>query len=92
MEYLSTILTPVLTALIVWLIERDRIKKDDLRDEAEAVNRDVNSATMELAYATAMAVKRGQPNGEVEKAVEAYKAAKKKQEAFNLKLQDKMIK
>lgn len=88
MEYLPTILTPIITSLVVWLIERSRIKKDDLRDEAGAVDREINSATMELAYATAMAVKRGKPNGEVEKAIDAYNTAKRKQEAFNQKLHD----
>lgn len=89
---ISSILTPIFTALVVWLIERDRIKKDDLRDEAEEVNREINNATMELAYATAMAVKRGKPNGEVEGAIKAYNEAKEKRDAFNQKLQNKIIK
>lgn len=89
---ISSILTPIFTALVVWLIERDRSKKDDLRDEAEEVNREINNATMELAYATAMAVKRGKPNGEVEEAIKAYNEAKEKRDEFNQKLQNKIIK
>ena len=45
------VLTPILTGLIVWLIERDRTKKDELKKEAEEINAEVNVATMELAYA-----------------------------------------
>ena len=85
------VLTPILTGLIVWLIERDRTKKDELKKEAEEINAEVNVATMELAYATAMAVKRGQPNGEVETAVAAYNAAKKRMDQFNEKMKNKMI-
>lgn len=93
MEYLVTaIVTPALTALLVWLIERSKQAKDDLREEAEDINIEVNSATMELAYATAVALKRGKPNGEVESAITAYNNAKKKQDAFNEKVKAKVIK
>ena len=91
-DYIAPILTPILTALVVWFIERHRDKKDSLKEEAENINYDVNNATMELAYATAIAVKRGKANGEVEEAVAAYNKAKKRQEAFNQKLQNAMIK
>lgn len=92
MEYLQTILTPILTGLIVWVVTHHRAKEDELKDEAEEVNADVNYATMELAYATAMAVKRGKANGEVENAVKAYEDAKEKRDKFNEKLQNKVIK
>lgn len=39
-------------------------------------------ATAKLAYATAMAIKRGKPNGEIEEGIEAYCLAKKKYTDF----------
>lgn len=87
----AVFLTPIITGLIVWFIERSRAKKDAIKEEAEEINAEVNVATMELAYATAMAVKRGQPNGEVEDAVKAYNAAKKRMDQFNEKMKNKMI-
>lgn len=87
----AVFLTPIITGLIVWFIERSRAKKDEIKEEAEEINAEVNVATMELAYATAMAVKRGQPNGEVEDAVKAYNAAKKRMDQFNEKMKNKII-
>ena len=87
----AVFLTPIITGLIVWFIERSRAKKDEIKEEAEEINAEVNVATMELDYATAMAVKRGQPNGEVEDAVKAYNAAKKRMDQFNEKMKNKMI-
>lgn len=80
------IATPILTALIVWLIERARDKHDELKDEIEQVDREVNSATMELAYATAVAVERGKTNGELKKAKDAYNNAVKHQKELGQKL------
>lgn len=91
MEILTAIITPILTGLIVWAIERRKTQKDELREEAEQVDSDVNYATMQLAYATAMAVKRGQANGEVEEAVQAYEAAKDKRDKFNEKIKNKAL-
>lgn len=87
---ITAILTPIITGLVVWAIERHKVKKDELREEAEAINAEVNFATMQLAYATAMAVKRGKPNGEVEEAIEAYEQARKHREQFAVKLQKKL--
>lgn len=92
MEYFQALITPILTGLIVWLIERHKAKKDELKEEAEEVNRAVNYATMQLAYATAMAVKRGKANGEVEDALKAYNEAKQSRDKFNEKLQSQVIK
>lgn len=72
---LQAIVTPILTALAVWLIERHRIKKEDEREEIEQVNREVNNATMELTYATSLAVSEHKCNGELHRAQEAYNAA-----------------
>lgn len=43
---------------------------------------ELQMATAKLAYATAMALKRGRPNGEVEDGVAAYEVAKKKYTDF----------
>lgn len=80
------IATPILTALVVWFIERARDKHDALKDEIEQVGREVNSATMELAYATAVAVERGKTNGELKKAKDAYNNAVKHQKELGQKL------
>ena len=72
---LQAIVTPILTALAVWLIERHRVKKEDEREEIEQVNREVNNATMELTYATSLAVSEHKCNGELHRAQEAYNTA-----------------
>lgn len=91
MEILTAIITPIITGLVVWFIERSKAEKDELREEAEAVDSEVNFATMQLAYATAMAVKRNKANGEVEEAIQAYEAAKAKRDKFNEKIKNKAL-
>lgn len=91
-SYIAAFITPILTALIVWAIERDRDKKNEQKEEAERINREVNLATMELAYATAVAVEKGRTNGELKKAKEAYKKATDAQNEFNRKLQEQLMK
>ena len=97
-DYLIKLLPSIITGLFLFYWQRAQAQRDSeneeketLRDEAEDIDREINSATMELAYATACALKRGKANGEVEKAIDAYNEAKRKQEAFNLKLQQKVI-
>ena len=87
---ITAFVTPIITALVVWFIERSRDEKDSLKEEAEQVNYEINAATMELAYATAMAVKRGKANGEVENAIKAYDIAKKHCDEFNAKAAKKV--
>lgn len=91
MEIITALITPILTGLIVWGIEHHKTEKDALKEEADQVDADINYATMQLAYATAMAVKRGKANGEVEDAVKAYDAAKEKRDKFNEKLKNKVV-
>lgn len=91
-SYIAAFLTPILTALIVWAIERDRDKRNEQKEEAEKINRRVNLATMELAYATAIAVEKHKTNGELKKAKEAYKEATDAQNEFNRKLQEQLMK
>lgn len=90
MEYLvEKLFTPVFTALLVWFIEWRRAKKEETRDEVEEVNREINMATMELAYATSVAVEKGSTNGEMKKARKAYDKAVEHQRKLGLKLIDK---
>ena len=91
MEIITAIITPIITGLVVWLVERKKTEKDELREEAEEVDSEVNYATMQLAYATAMAVKRRQANGEVEEAIKAYNEAKEKRDKFHEKLKNKVV-
>lgn len=87
----AVFLTPILTGLIVWFIERYRTKKEELKEQAEEINAEVNVATMELAYATSIAVENGRTNGELKAARASYAAAKQKLDAFNQKLNGKII-
>ena len=91
-SYIAAFITPILTALAVWFIERERDKRDAQKEEAEKINREVNFATMELAYATAVAVEKGKTNGELKRAKEAYKKATDAQNEFNRKLQEQLMK
>lgn len=69
--------------------DKEAAERDELRDEIEAVNREVNNATMELSYATAVAVERGKTNGELKKAKRAYDEAVKHQDELGKKLIEK---
>lgn len=88
-SYITAFITPVLTALVVWFIERARMKKEDEREEIEMVNREVNNATMELAYATSVAVEKGKTNGELRLARKAYSDAVKHRDELGQKLMSK---
>lgn len=52
-------------------------KQQEDRVKAEKLSMEMQLATADLAYATAMAIKRGKANGEVEKGVKSYEKAKK---------------
>lgn len=84
----TPIITGVTTGLVVWAIERRREKHDALKEEAEEVDRKVNNATMQLAYATAIAVEQHKTNGELKRAKQAYNEAVADQRALGQKLID----
>ena len=99
LDYIIKLLPAIITGLFLYYWQRAQKQRDDqkdekeeLRDEAEDINREINRATMELSYASAVALERGKTNGEVKKAIKAYEEAKKRQEAFSLKVQQKVIK
>lgn len=53
----------------------DQKKREDLRYKSEILRIDLLVATAQLSYATAVALKRGYANGEVEEGVKAYNSA-----------------
>lgn len=67
------------------LREEREAKDQEVRAEqiqAELVSMEMQAATASLSYACAMALKRGQANGEVEIAVSDYKKAKSRYTTF----------
>lgn len=52
-------------------------KRHDERVEAEKLQMEVQLATADLSYASAMALKRGKANGEVEAGIASYEKAKR---------------
>ena len=82
--YIAGLLPAIISAVVAFYVQRRQKKRDkDMERHAEARKREAHlslemqMATAKLAYAVAMAVKRGTPNGEVEEGIEAYNAAKK---------------
>lgn len=76
---------PSLIVGVVLAIFNSRQKKRETEQDARAEARkresmlhlNLQMATAKLSYATAMALKRGKANGEVEEGVEAYENAKR---------------
>lgn len=89
MEWGIEILQAVLIGALGFFLQR-RIKgKDDqaaaheaARTKRDLLSMELSMATADLAYANAMAIKRGSPNGEIEAGVAAYEKAQKKYLAF----------
>ena len=80
---------PSLVVSILMLIINSRQKRrEQARDERQQklvnarnqesiLHLNLQMATAKLAYANAMAIKRGQPNGEIEEGVKAYEVARR---------------
>lgn len=88
-ELIQELITPIIVGVLLALFQHENKKRYDAQDrraelhKKEAlVNGEMIEATMELAYASAMALKRGKTNGEVEKGIKAYKKARKAREKF----------
>lgn len=58
--------------------EREADKRAEARKEESLLALDMQMANAKLAYATAMALKRGHANGEVEEGIKAYNDARHK--------------
>jgi hypothetical protein len=66
--------------------EREQKQRDELKEEVDEVNRDIGNATMELAYATSIAVESKKTNGEMKAARAAYKEAVQRRDELSFKL------
>ena len=81
--FILGLLPSVITGIIGLYIQRRQKKRDkavekqeEARERESLLNLDLTMAGAKLSYACAMAMKRGEPNGEVEEGVEAYETAK----------------
>lgn len=89
LDLIRLLLPSLVVGIIMALYNRKQSKRDKERDKIEDARRDesllaleLQMATAKLSYATAMALKRGQANGEVEEGIAAYEEAKTKYYAF----------
>ena len=57
-------------------------KRATYRRESDKINGDMSEASMELAYATSIAVEKGKTNGEMKKARKMYEDAKSERDEF----------
>lgn len=80
--YIIGLLPSLITGCILFYVQRSQKKRDEKEDGRARARRtetklllDLQMATAKLAYAVAMALKRGTPNGEVEEGVKAYEEA-----------------
>lgn len=89
---LTTILgiaSPILVGIFLYYFQRKQDRRD--KDNAECVEArrkesllslDMTMAAADLSYATAIALKRGHANGEVEDGVKTYEKAKESYRKF----------
>ena len=61
------------------------VSREQAREESHMFQLDLSVAAAQLAYAIAMAYKRGTPNGEMEEAIEQYERAMEKFRKFERK-------
>lgn len=81
-NFIEAILPSLIVALVMAYWNRSQKKRDDQAKikekeqlENELMRIDLELASAQLAYAVAMAYKRGYPNGEMEVAIEQYEKA-----------------
>ena len=80
--YLLGLLPTILSGAALYYIQRRQKKRDETESERAEARKtenkiiiDLQMATAKLSYATAIALKRGRANGEVEDGVEEYEKA-----------------
>lgn len=85
LKIIEVTLPSILVGIVMGFYNRKQSIKHRQIDERDKNNRRKDKleiallvATAELSYAISMAIKRGHPNGEIEKAVEKYDDAMKK--------------
>lgn len=81
-EFISAVLPSLFVGVVMYFwerrqrrFEREMAEKEENRARGELVKLDLTCATAALTYATAMAVKRGSANGELETAIANYETA-----------------
>lgn len=84
MDYIIPIAQTVFVSMLVFYFERkQKISDEKAEERAKAIKEEtilqleMSMANNKLSYATAMAIKRGKANGEVEEAIEAFEQAKR---------------
>lgn len=83
------VLQIVVTSVITYNVNKKLAARDKKQEEIEGARTkyenvvlDMTNANAKLAYALAMAIKRGSPNGEVEAGIAAYSEAMNKKDKF----------
>lgn len=87
--WLLGLLPAIITGSVLFYFQRKVKKRDgeverlaDARRKESFLHLKLLNANIELSYAVAMAVKRGESNGEIEEAIKAYNEAKKEYQVF----------
>ena len=80
--WVGSLIPTLITGIILFKLQQVSKKRDEKEEKQAKARRtetklalDLQMATAKLAYAVAMAIKRGTPNGEVEEGIEAYNKA-----------------
>ena len=95
-KLISALLPSLIVSLVMAVINRRQKRREAAQDAREAaqdaraearkqeslLHLNLQMATAKLSYATAMALKRGKANGEVEEGVDAYEEAKSEYYSF----------
>lgn len=69
----------------------DAEKRADYRRKSDKINGDMSEASMELAYATSVAVEKGKTNGEMKRARKMYEDAKNERAKFLKEIEKEVI-
>lgn len=82
---IASIIPSLIVSIFMVYFNRRQTKRDKdvdemakIRQEEGLLSLEMTMATAKMSYATAMALKRGHANGEVEEGIEAYEEARKK--------------
>lgn len=87
--FLLGLIPSIITGMMMFYMQRAQ-KRRDTRAELRAIARKKESllslnltmANAKMSYACAIAIKRGEPNGEVEEGINAYQSAKAEYYSF----------
>lgn len=81
-SYLIGLIPAIISGGAIFYIQRAQKKRDEkaeertkTREKESYVTLELELASAKLAYASAMAIKRGKPNGEIEEGIEQYEKA-----------------